>query len=128
MPVSRNPFSWLSTIFFGLVLIPFTILIYPFVLILLWLGFINYSRKGNYAEILDTGIKVTTQKGDTLSQYEWGTIEEVEMEFEPPSFYPALRLSSGEKIHLHCANFQEIVGACKERGIKINKNAIISST
>ena len=128
MQVSRNPFAWVGMWLYGIVLIPFTILIYPLFLVLLWFGFVNNGRKGNYAEILEEGIKVINRNREFISLHHWNEIKEVTMEFEPPCFYPALHLLGGEVIHLHCANLREINTVCKDNGIKVIEKHVENNT
>ncbi len=127
-PVSRNPLSWIGMWGYGLLLIPFTIFVYPFYLALLWIGFANYGRRGNYAKISNGGIRVENKKGEYISFYKWGQISEVTLEFEPPCFYPGLRLLSGEIVHLHCANADDISSQCKSKGIKVYDKSSTSNT
>ena len=119
--VSRNPFSWLGMMLWGIVLIPYTILVYPFVLLWMSIGLGMYVEKGNHAEITDRGINVTTSKGELVSRHEWADIAEVTMEFEPPSFYPSLHLLDGRLVHLHCASVKNIINVCKGEGIKVDE-------
>lgn len=113
---------------YGLLLIPFTILIYPFLLFFLWVGFITYGLKGGNASVINEGICVERKNEKDMDLYKWEQISEVTLEFKPPCFYPGLKLDTGELIHLYNANAEEISQACKYQGIKVYETVSRKST
>lgn len=127
-PVSRNPIAWIGMLVYGVLLIPFTIFIYPFLLFFLWRGFITYDLKGGKASIINEGISVERNNGKDWHLYNWEQISEVTLEFEAPCFYPGLKLHTGELIHLYNANAKEISQACRRQGIKAYETVSRKST
>lgn len=119
--VSRNPLPWFSMWGIGFLLVLFTIFIYPFLLVWMWIGLGAAAKKGNHAEITENGINVKNYEGEINSQHAWNDISEVTMQFEPPELYPVLHLINGDTIHLHCANVKEIMQICSSNGIKVNE-------
>ena len=127
-PVSRNPLTWIGMWAYGLLLIPFTIFIYPFLLFFLWVGFITYDRKGGNASVTNEGISVERNNWKDRHLYKWEQISEVTLEFEAPCFYPGLKLHTGELIHLYNASAEEISQACRRQGIKAYETVSRKST
>ena len=119
MPVSRNPFQWLGMLFWGILLIPFTIFVYPLAMLLTWLGVTSIVRNGNDATISDSGLEVFSKKSGIVGCYDWSEIDAVEERFDPPVLYPELFLRNGHRVKLHLADRRAILDACKEHDIRV---------
>ena len=127
-PVSRNPLKWFGMWVYGVLLIPFTVFVYPLFLFFLWLGFFAHDQKGSYTSVIKEGINVKKRKGKEKDLYKWDQISEVTLEFEAPCFYPVLKLYTGELIHLYNADVKEISVACKEQEIRVYETVSGKST
>ena len=118
--VSRNPFSWLGLLAFGILLIPFTLFVYPVIILLTYFGLRRVALTGNNATILRSGLRIFSEKEGIIGNYSWSEIEQAERRFSPPVMYPAIKLKSGKWTELHLADFQEILGACRSNGVTVN--------
>ena len=117
--VSRNPFEWLGTILFGILLIPFILLVYPVILLLTYVGLLHLGRTGNRAIVLPSGLRVFSKKCGVVGEYGWSEIELAEQRFSPPVMYPAIKLAGDRWIDLHLADFREILDACRSNGVQV---------
>ena len=118
--VSRNPFRWLGMVAFGILLIPFTVIVYPIFLLMSYVGLRRLALNGTSAEILSTGLRVYSDKEGDLGKYEWSEISGAEERFSPPVFYPAIRVSGDHWIDLQLADFHEILDACRSNGVPVS--------
>ena len=117
---SRNPFRWLSMLMTGLLLIPFTILVYPVLLVVMYVSYWIAFRKGLDAKLTDDGITVFSRLRGELAHHEWSEILGMREVFAPPITYPLLQLSNGETVHLQSAGLEDLAAALKQRGIPVN--------
>jgi len=81
--VSRNPFSWLGLLAFGILLIPFTLFVYPVIILLTYFGLRRVALTGNNATILPSGIRIFSENEGIIGNYNWSEIEQAERRFSP---------------------------------------------
>lgn len=120
-PVSRNPFTWIPIFLYGLVLIPFTVLIYPILLLLMWFGLTSLERNGYDANVTDYGVEVFSRKEGPVSSHEWGEITMVITRFNPPVLFPELILRDGSRIKLQLADVRKFKDPCRLHGVPFNE-------
>lgn len=118
--VTRNLFSWIGLFLYGLLLIPFTVFVYPFLLLLMVNGYWAWERKGNTCRVTDSGIELCRKEG-VIGQFEWGSIERIEEFFEPPMVYIELVLHDGQRFAVHAWNQDELKSECEKRGIPFDE-------
>ena len=103
-------------------MIPFTLVVYPVVVLLTYVGLLAISRTGNDVRFLDDGLEVFSKKIGSVAKYRWDEIQVVQSRFHPPFFYPALKLVCGDQIDLQLADFREVAERCRENGIAVNEH------
>ena len=120
-PVTRNPFKWGGMLLWGILLIPFTIFIYPLFIVATYFGFRNISRNGLSAEYCGQEVQVSSQKNGMISKHALTEIKKVTTKFDPPLIFPVIELSSGEIIELKAANYHEFINNSKKHGISVDE-------
>jgi hypothetical protein len=120
VPVTRNPLHWLSLLVVGLLLIPFIIVIYPAILILMYVSYWAAFRKGQDARFTDEGVTVFSRSRGDISFHHWSDVVEMRCCWAPPITYPQLVLRTGQVIHLESVRTEELVAALTHRGIPVD--------
>jgi hypothetical protein len=114
----ENLSRWLSLLPI-LLLAPFFILLYPFLLVLMYVSWGFAYWRGKDVKLSDHGIQVFSRAKGDLNFVPWSQIKLMKELFEPPIIYPALILQSSEVIHLTSANFDSLAQALRARDIPI---------
>jgi hypothetical protein len=83
-PVSRNPFSWLGLFLWGLLLIPFTITIYPIYVLHTLLGFRHICNHGKTATFKEDVDEISSRKKGVIDAIPIKEIKKVVNKFYPP--------------------------------------------
>jgi hypothetical protein len=120
-PVTRNPFSWLGLFAWGLMLVPFTILIYPIYILLTLLGFRHISNHGKTAIIKESIVEISTENSEVINRLPIREIKKVVNKFNPPIMYPVLILQNGEQIELKGTETNLLYDECKALGIEVDE-------
>jgi hypothetical protein len=119
--VTRNPLSWLGLFVWGLLLIPFTIIIYPIYILLTLLGFRHINNHGKTATIKDDIIEISTKKEGVIDKLPVREIKKVVNKFTPPIMYPVLILRNGERIELKATEAHLLYDECRALGIEVDE-------
>ena len=121
MPVTRNPLRWLSVILMGLLLIPFIILIYPALLMLMYVSYWIAYRKGQDAKFSAEGITVFSRSKGDISFHQWSDIVAMRSCWAPPITYPQLVLQTGAVIDLESVDTKILVTQLQQRNIPVDR-------
>jgi hypothetical protein len=126
-PVTRNPFSWIGMFAWGLLLIPFTIVVSPFFILLTALGFHRLAKHGKTAVIKKDTVEVSSRREGLIDRLSVEEIEKVETRFEPPVVYPVLILNNGRRIELKAAETRSLIDEFKVLGIGVDEKPRMGS-
>ena len=120
VPVTRNPLRWLALLIIGLLLIPFIFLVYPAILILMYVSYCFAFRKGQDARITVEGLTVFSRSRGDISFHPWSEVAKMRRCFAPPITYPQLVLRTGEVIDLESVRTEVLVAALQQRNIPVD--------
>jgi len=118
--VSRNPLHWVGLFLYGLLLIPFILIVYPVAILMTWLGMASLALTGLDARQTSEGLEIHSKRG-VVKTLKWSDIDRAERRFKPPVFYVAILESGGEWIELVLADTDAIIESCRQNGILVNK-------
>jgi predicted permease len=102
-----------------LLLAPVFVLLYPFLIILMYVSWWFAYRRGQDVKLTDQGIQVFSRAKGNIIFIAWSQIKLMKELSEPPILYPALILQNGAVVHLTSANFDSLAQALRPHEIPI---------